>query len=162
MNANTIAKDYVVLTPEERFRLIVAAQGRGDNIEAERLANAGERVVISRLDHATYAQAFLDLEKFAYIERMGLAAGFALAFGLVEYEIACASVEDDEPEPGGDEEADEGVIAVPPSLQAVQAWGFLLRTKANGWELFCERLTVRPFHFWTKQPGFHRLQSALA
>jgi len=32
MNANAVAKHYGILTPEERFRLILAASGRGDEL----------------------------------------------------------------------------------------------------------------------------------
>lgn len=33
MNANAVAKHYAILTAEERFRLILAASGRGDAAE---------------------------------------------------------------------------------------------------------------------------------
>jgi hypothetical protein len=38
----------------------------------------------------------------------------------------------------------------------------LLRTKLNGWKLFCERLNIPPFLQWEGLPGFDRLQRALA
>ncbi len=38
----------------------------------------------------------------------------------------------------------------------------MLRTRANGWKLFCERLSVPPFLHWEILPGFDRLQRALA
>ena len=38
----------------------------------------------------------------------------------------------------------------------------MLRTKANGWKLFCERLNVPPFLLWEAFPGFDRVQRALA
>ena len=37
-----------------------------------------------------------------------------------------------------------------------------MRTKADGWKLFCARLTVPPFLLWEGFPGFDRLQRALA
>jgi len=41
------------------------------------------------------------------------------------------------------------------------ASGFVLRTKTEGWKLFCERMTVPPFALWEGLPGFDRLQRAL-
>ena len=41
------------------------------------------------------------------------------------------------------------------------AAGFVLRTKAEGWKLFCERMTVPPLALWESLPGFDRLQRAL-
>jgi hypothetical protein len=42
------------------------------------------------------------------------------------------------------------------------AAGFILKTKADGWKLFCERMTIPPFTFWKGLPGFARLKRALA
>jgi hypothetical protein len=42
------------------------------------------------------------------------------------------------------------------------ASGYVLRAKAEGWKLFCERLNVPPFLFWEKLPGLDRLLRALA
>ena len=47
-------------------------------------------------------------------------------------------------------------------LELAYAAGFMLRTKADGWKLFCERLHVPPFLVWQELPGFERLQEALA
>ena len=44
MNANAIAKNYSRLTPEERFHLILAASGRGDEAERDRLLHARMRI----------------------------------------------------------------------------------------------------------------------
>ena len=46
-------------------------------------------------------------------------------------------------------------------LDMALAAGFVLRTKAEGWKLFCERMTVPPFALWENLPGFDRLQRAL-
>ena len=42
------------------------------------------------------------------------------------------------------------------------AAGFLLRTAANRWKLFCARLNVPPLVVWAELPGFDRLQRAVA
>ena len=36
----------------------------------------------------------------------------------------------------------------------------MLRTKVDGWKLFCERLTIPPFALWEGLPGYDRLQRA--
>ena len=41
------------------------------------------------------------------------------------------------------------------------ASGYLLRSTAEGWKLFCARLNVPPFLHWEMLPGFERLQRAL-
>jgi hypothetical protein len=38
----------------------------------------------------------------------------------------------------------------------------MLRTKADGWKRFCERLDIPPFLLWEGLPGFDRLRRALA
>jgi hypothetical protein len=49
-----------------------------------------------------------------------------------------------------------------PALELAYAFGYTLRTKADGWKLFCERLNVPPCLLWEKLPGFDRLRRALA
>jgi hypothetical protein len=46
-------------------------------------------------------------------------------------------------------------------LDLACAAGFVLRTKVDGWKLFCQRLTIPPFAFWEALPGYDRLQRAL-
>jgi hypothetical protein len=48
------------------------------------------------------------------------------------------------------------------TLDIALAAGYMLRTKANGWKLFCERLNVPPFLLWEIHPGFDRLKAVLA
>jgi hypothetical protein len=38
----------------------------------------------------------------------------------------------------------------------------ILKTKVDGWKLFCQRMTIPPFTFWEGLPGFARLKRALA
>ena len=47
MKADVIARNYDCLTSEERFRLILAASGRGDEAERDRLISAGGRIALS-------------------------------------------------------------------------------------------------------------------
>jgi hypothetical protein len=48
------------------------------------------------------------------------------------------------------------------ALDLALAAGFVLQTKADGWQQFCARLHVPPFLLWQDLPGFDRLQRALA
>jgi len=41
------------------------------------------------------------------------------------------------------------------------AQGYMLRTKAAGWKLFCPRRGALPFYLWQILPGFKRLQREL-
>ena len=74
MKAPPLAKNYKALTPEERFRLILAASGRGDEAEAARLVNAGGRITLSVPDHSPYAHAFSDLALMTFIDLLEEAA----------------------------------------------------------------------------------------
>src|SRR5262245_29894012 len=80
MNANALARNYARLTPEERFRLILAAGGRGDEAERDRLVNAGERITLSMPDHSPYAHAFDELARLIFIELLETAAGYLDAY----------------------------------------------------------------------------------
>jgi hypothetical protein len=46
-------------------------------------------------------------------------------------------------------------------LDLALASGYVLKAKAGGWKLFCERWSIPPFLLWEKLPGFDRLQRAL-
>src|SRR5262245_55026199 len=76
MNANALARHYASLTPEERFRLVLAARARGDEPERGRLVDAGELVKIAMSDHAPYGQAFLELALLTFIELLEAAAHY--------------------------------------------------------------------------------------
>lgn len=168
MKASPLAKNYSLLTPEERFRLILAASGRGDEGERGRLTNAGGRIALSMPDHAPYAHAFNDLAFLSFIELLDEAAHYqaALAFADEVRDTIEADEESDDRAEETDAEADEEGAGQEPicfrSLDIALAAGYMLRTKANGWKLFCERLNIPPFLHWEIHPGFDRLQEVLA
>jgi hypothetical protein len=145
VNLHAVAKNYRSLTPEERFRLIFAALGRGDEAEAERLKYAAGRITVSQQDHAPFVLAFAELSWFAYIELADAAAVALHAFEIVSLSDA------DRKLAGG---------LTPAELKSVAA--LMLRTKVDGWKLFCQRLNVPPFLLWEAFPGLERLQRALA
>jgi hypothetical protein len=76
LNAKSLSKNYHFLTPEERFRLIMAASGRGDEVERNRLVRAGKRITHSIQDHAPYARAFEELAMLTYLDLLDQTARF--------------------------------------------------------------------------------------
>src|ERR1700723_2110449 len=103
MNTNGLTKHYDRLTPEERFRLILAAGGRGDEAERERLVRAGQRIALSMQGHAPFAQALTELDHWMYLALLEDAARYFDAFAQVKDETR-----DDEPLDFDDEEDGEG------------------------------------------------------
>jgi hypothetical protein len=74
MNANALAKHYDRLEAEERFRLIHAANARGDDAELNRLCQTAPRVTLSCSHHEPWAQAFHQLSTFVYLDLLKEAA----------------------------------------------------------------------------------------
>jgi hypothetical protein len=181
MNANAVFRHYGNLTPEERFRLILAAGARGDEAERERLVKAGRRITPSMQDHAPYAHAFDELAFLVFIELLEEAARYLEAFAHADdaLDILGDDEEEDEgeAEEGKEDDAEEESDAKADAKSVEEArsersvWqrffdmalaaGFVLRTKTEGWKLFCERMTVPPFAVWESLPGFDRLRRAL-
>jgi hypothetical protein len=147
MNTQPLARLYDALSAEERFRLILAAGFRGDEAEQRRLSNAGGRLTLSVQDHQPFAQAFDELALLTFLELLEAAADYLESFHH------SSEVED-----AGDAEDDALRVRY---LDLSLGKGFLLRTKAAGWRLFCERLAVPPFALCEGLPGFDRLQRAL-
>jgi hypothetical protein len=169
MNATAVTKHYGSLTPEERFRLILAASGRGDEAERDRLAHAGGRITLSMPGHAPYAQAFNDVSLLTFMELLDEAASYQEAFAVADNTRDTFDIDETEEESddtsegtGGPEQEDSKEPVCIRALDVALAAGYMLRTKANGWKLFCERLNVPPFLLWEAFPGFDRVQRALA
>src|SRR5581483_7381051 len=59
---------------EERFRLILAASARGDEVERGRLLNAGQRLTLHFKDHFPFAQALHELSLLVFLELLEEAA----------------------------------------------------------------------------------------
>ena len=68
MKAKPLTQHYPYLTPEDRFRLILAASGRGDEVERDRLIRAGKHITVSRQDHAPYAYAFQEVSRLTFLQ----------------------------------------------------------------------------------------------
>ena len=164
MNAGAVSRLYGSLTPEERFRLILAASGRGDDAERARLVSAAPRLALPMPDHTPFAQAFHELALLIFIELSDAAGYFSEALDHADLVAA-----EDEGEAAAGEEAaelaSEGSRKRPTwqrCLDLALGFGFLLRTKAGGWKLFCEPLNVPPCQLWQGLPGLNRLQRALS
>lgn len=158
MNANAVAKHYAILTAEERFRLILAASGRGDAAERDRLMNTGGRITLAMPDHSPYAHALSELSLLTFIELLEEAARYHDASELASDSLDTTHVREDE----GEEADDAGKDPIwQRTFELACAAGFMLRTKADGWKLFCARLHVAPFLLWEGLPGLDRLRRAL-
>jgi hypothetical protein len=159
MNTKGLAKHYDCLTPEERFRLILAAGARGDEAEQCRLINAGQRITFSVSDHEPYSRAFGELDLLTFIELLEEAAGYLDALHRADdAEVICGdcggeandesdgAVEEAEAEFDGNdsEAADEEEEQTPAEryFDLALGHGYVLKTKADGWKLFCERCGI--------------------
>jgi hypothetical protein len=147
MNRHALARDYHLLTAEERLPLFMNARGRGDAPEAERLAESAPRMQLTVAHHFPFAQAFREHVDLFFMKMLDTAAEYLLC-------LAMADVPDEE------------VDGVPRSFAAEHRelallWGFILKTDVQGWQLFCERRHLLPFRLWQLYPGWERLQSAL-
>jgi hypothetical protein len=152
MNANGMAKHYDKLTGEERFRLIVAAEDRGDEAEIDRLVNAAARIHYSFPDCAPFFETANVLAMVTFAELTEEAAKCADAWehwsdrGLEVDEELFEEVS----EPSGDR-----------LLDLYKAECYLLATKATAWKLFCERHGIPPYRVWQMLSGFERLDREL-
>jgi hypothetical protein len=153
MNTVNLARNYAVLTPEERFRLIVAAGGRGDDAEQSRLCQAGKSISLRMPDYSPWSHAFEELTMVVLLELLDDVARHHEAF-----ERWCDACHGDEGESkgGGSQDAMIGRMW---DLYRVQ--GFILKSKIAGWKLFCQRLSLPPFTPWQCLPGFARLEHAM-
>jgi hypothetical protein len=136
MNANVLTKHYARLTPEERFRLIVAASARGDEAEQLRLQHAGQRLILRLPDHSPWSNAFSELSVAVFLDCLEEAAKHR---DLFEFWDDAGALQDR-------------------VFELYLAQGFILRAKIAGWKLFCERLSIPAFVAWQSLPGFQRLQ----
>lgn len=143
MNAAAVARNYSALTPEERFRLIVAANDRGDEAESSRLCRAAEKLHLSTPDHTPWSHAFEEMATLVFIELLEEVSRHQEAFQRWS-------------------NADE--FDAPPQvsrmLDLYKVQGFVLQVKIDGWKLFCERMSLPAFTIWEHYPGIERLKSA--
>jgi hypothetical protein len=170
MNATTLARNYDALTPAERFPLIVQANVRADEAEANRLASAAGWLSFRQRDFAPYAEAFRDLADAVFMELLEHALWFAEMELLYTEDVAHdaadepADVNDDRSEAEDEPDDETGVDDRERSesdrfYDLLLVAGFVLKTKLAAWKLFCERRHVPPFATWEYLPGYKHLST---
>ena len=167
MTAATLTKHYAELSGEERFRLILAADGRGDTVEQERLAKSGKMIALKTPDHSPAAFAFRELALLTFIEISDHASVFQTM--VLTMDPASPSTEtapdisDEELEKLADsDDAWDRLIPGRKQLDQVLAAGRIMRKKYQSWMRFCRRLSVPPDSYWQDLPGFERIQRLLS
>ena len=85
MKAKPLTQHYHLLTPQERFRLILAASGRDDDVERDRLVRTGKRITVSRQDHAPYAYAFHEVALLTFLMVLEDTSRYFDALAMPEY-----------------------------------------------------------------------------
>ena len=141
--AKALAGQYDRLAPDERFRLMLAARGRNDEAEEDRLIASARMIPVRMRDLFPHLMAFQTVSMLAFIELLDHAADAEAAW--LAAESAC------ENKKGSDRWA-----------RIAQALGYRLRIKWLGWTQFCEELCVPPRHFWVGLPGLERIDRGLA
>jgi hypothetical protein len=140
--AKTLAGRYDRLTPDEMFRLMLAARGRNDEAEEDRLIHAGETIPVRMRDIFPHLMGFQTVSMLAFIEMLDHAADAEAAWFAAE-----SSVE-------SEERSDRW-------SRIAKVFGYRLRIKWLGWVRFCEEMTVAPRHFWVGLPGLERIERSL-
>ena len=158
MNANAIAKHYDKLTPEERFCLGMAAHARGDDVEFARLRDSCRSITVRILDWNPLKSAFDELALRVFIELQEWVADHFQKITLIDTDELGIW---DSDENGLPLHPVARHLKLPTHCLSTRSSGFILKTKADGWKLFCERLNIEPLTFWEKLPGFKRLQNTL-
>src|SRR5262249_45196040 len=118
MKSPLVDKNYALLTPADRCRLIIAASGRDDEAERTRLIRTGGHITLSMRDHAPWAHAFNELALLLFIELLEDAAAYLDSFH-------CTDSEEQEVSPEDEAKLDETVQDLDVSL----ALGYILRAK---------------------------------
>jgi hypothetical protein len=169
MKSHPLTKTYAFLAPEERWRLIMAASSRDDQVEKDKLLQAGGRITLSMRDHAPFAHAFDELSNLMFIVLLEDAALYQDAFDRCheeEFEESedAERLEDQQltkidKDSGEHSERNESLWDR--FFDLLLASGYMLKTNVQGWKLFCEKLNIPPLVYWEMLPGYDRLQDAL-
>src|ERR1700682_4117959 len=76
MDTTKLAKYYPTLTPWERLPLLLAASGRGDDTELQRLVATAPRRLLKVTDYYGLIQAFQEVANWHFMGLLQLAALF--------------------------------------------------------------------------------------
>jgi hypothetical protein len=189
MKHNPLTRHYPALTPEERFKLILAASDRDDDAECARLVASAARLTFRMPDYAPFIHAYHDVAFTTYPHLVDSAAEYVERFWMADCSIVDerdaafdgdeAELDDSEGEPSADDGVEPAAAGDPGSdcdpfaderrkrptwvrhLEMAYAAGFILNVRVAGWKLFSERLNIPPFTYFKVLPGFDRLKRAL-
>lgn len=149
MNLHQLNSHYSNLSAEERFRLILAASGRDDDPERDKLVKAGQVKNLALSDHWPYAQAFSETSMFTFME---LVEDASIYHDMLMLRHTKRDDLSEVKEPDGISKAWQK------EFDLVLATGCRLQMKIKGWELFCEKLQVPDRLLWRDLPGYRRLE----
>ena len=137
MNTDKLAKHYTSLTPRERFPLIMAASGRDDEQERQKLTMSAPKVAFRTPDYFGLAQAFSEVSFLHLIELTHLAATCLETLAAAD---------------------DVGDKHSPRLLDIALAFGYLFNVNLAGWRQFCVEDQLDPELCWSLLPGFDRIK----
>jgi hypothetical protein len=140
VTTNILAKKYPYLSADERFSLLLAASARGDEVEANRLANAAPPATFKVSDMFGRSLAFVVVSMIHRMELLNLAAHFFKATAIADSATGKAAAQCD---------------------RAARMFGYLINIHAAGWLEFCERENLAPTIGTDGLPGEELLEKAL-
>ena len=162
MNNKVLAANFNVLAPEERFRLVFAAGARQDDVEQQRLMRSAPKKKFVVGDYIPYSNAFDEVAQLAYLDLLEKAQQYVDAWRDVEPFVANSAGDGATASCPESSASDAAAAPADRRMNLALVYGFMLKTNADGWQLFCERLCLPPYVLWKVLPGFARLQRALA
>ena len=146
---NNVSKQYGLLKPIERFRLVLAASERKDDADLDKLKASGKLLQFAASDDYPYQRAFISLAHWTFMGVLEEAADYR---ELLDYATFMKDLETKEvPEDEDD--------CLPRPWRHVMFQGYIFRTRYKGWLRFCKGLGVSPFTLWKDYPGFTRLDA---
>jgi hypothetical protein len=132
MKTNGLARLYDQLTPRERLPLLLAAAARGDDAEADRLANSAPRGLYRLPDYHGLGEGLTLLLLLHVQTLLDRAANFWLVTGLAEGQALA----------WGDGEKD------PPAARRLEGvarmWAYLFGVEADAWGRLMAELHIDP------------------
>jgi hypothetical protein len=131
MNTNALARQYDKLTPWERLPLILAAIDRGDDVEADRLANSAPLEWFRMSDFYALAEGMLLAGLFHMINQLDRIALYWQAQGIADRYWELATSEE--------EQAKAERVSGSISLLA-----YRITVEAEAWKRFCADLQLDP------------------
>jgi hypothetical protein len=143
MNTTSLAKLYDRLSPRERLPLIVAASGRGDQVEADRLLRSAPRIGYALPDYFGLADGVQNLALFHLLELLDLAAMY--------WRVSAAQA-DAESSPGK-----EGKVVAARLLATKRMFAFLFTVEADAWKQFCAEMQLDGELLLRGLPGYANL-----